>query len=171
VEHDGILPGFDSQIYLAPGDGIGVMAFANGAKRGMHWLGPPVAGILRELLGVREDGIRTDVPQRPQLWAELCGRYRFPAAPTDPGKLAIGAGAQVLVRRGQLTMRFLSPIPALFRGIALHPDDPEDPYVFRVEFPWFGVGTTRVLFSRQPGVGTTALHLEAGPLSFPKLGG
>jgi CubicO group peptidase (beta-lactamase class C family) len=35
VEHDGILPGFDSQIFLAPRDGVGVMAFANGARRGM----------------------------------------------------------------------------------------------------------------------------------------
>jgi hypothetical protein len=42
VEHDGILPGFDSQIFLAPDDGVGVMAFANGARRGMHWLAPEV---------------------------------------------------------------------------------------------------------------------------------
>jgi hypothetical protein len=80
----------------------------------------------------------------------------------------IGAGAQVFVRRGQLTVRFLSPVPALYRGFALHPDDQQDPYVFRVEFPWFGIGTCRVIFSREPGVGTTALHLEAGPLSFAK---
>jgi CubicO group peptidase (beta-lactamase class C family) len=168
VEHDGILPGFDSQIYLVPDHGIGVMAFANGAKQGMHWLGPHVTGILRQLLGVAEDRIRTDLPQHPELWADLCGRYRFSAAPTDPAKFAIGAGAGVFVRRGQLTIRFLSPIPALFKGFPLHPDDEDDPYVFRVNFPWFGIGTTRVIFSREPGVGTTALHLEVGPLSFPK---
>jgi CubicO group peptidase (beta-lactamase class C family) len=168
VEHDGILPGFDAQIFLAPDDGIGVMAFANGAKRGMHWLGPHVAGMLRELLGVPEDRIRADVPQHPELWADLCGRYRFSAAPTDPAKLALGAGAQVFARRGQLMIRALSPIPALYRGFPLHPDDETDPYVFRIELPWFGIGTCRVIFSREPEVRTTALHLEVGPLSFRK---
>ena len=34
VEHEGILPGFDSQIFLAPDDGVGVMAFTNGARSG-----------------------------------------------------------------------------------------------------------------------------------------
>ena len=32
VEHQGILPGFNSQIFLAPDDGVGVMAFTNGAS-------------------------------------------------------------------------------------------------------------------------------------------
>jgi CubicO group peptidase (beta-lactamase class C family) len=168
VEHDGILPGFDSQIYIAPDDGVAVMAFANGAKRGMHWLGPYVVGILRRLLGVPDEKIGSDLPQRPELWGDLCGRYRFSAAPTDPARFAIGLGAEVFVRRGQLMVRFLSPIPALFKGFALYPDDERDGYAFRIGFPWFGIGTTRVLFSRKPGVGTTALHLEAGPLSFPK---
>jgi hypothetical protein len=134
----------------------------------MHWLRPHVAGMLRELLGVPEERIRADVPQHPELWAGLCGRYRFSAEPTDPARLALGAGAQVFVRCGQLMIRALSPIPALYWGFPLHPDDEKDPYVFRIELPWFGIGTCRVIFSRQPGVGTTALHLEAGPLSFRK---
>jgi CubicO group peptidase (beta-lactamase class C family) len=168
VEHDGILPGFDSQIFLAPGDGVGVMAFANGARSGLHWLTPEVAGLLRRLLGVPDEVIRTDVPHHPEIWGDLCGWYRFSAHLTDPGKLAIGAGAEVVVRRGQLMMRFLSPIPALYRGFLLHPDDDKDPYVFRIELPWLGIGTGRVIFSREPGVGTTAVHLDFGPLSFQK---
>jgi CubicO group peptidase (beta-lactamase class C family) len=168
VEHDGILPGFDSQVYLAPEDGIAVLAFANGAKRGMHWLGPHVSALLRELLGVAEERIRTDLAQRPELWSELCGRYSFSAARTDPASLVFGLGAEVLVRRGELTVRFLSPIPALIEGFALHPDDARDPYVFRAAFPWFGIGTTRVVFTRVAGQGTTALHLEVGPMSFAK---
>jgi CubicO group peptidase (beta-lactamase class C family) len=168
VEHDGILPGFDSQIFLAPGDGIGVMAFANGAKQGMHWLTPEVAGVLRQLLDVPEEVIRTDVPQHPEMWGDLCGWYRFSAHPTDPARFVIGAGAEVAVRRGQLMIRALSPIPALYRGFALHPDDEKDPYVFRIALPWFGIGTGRVVFSQQPGAGTTALHLDFGALSFQK---
>jgi CubicO group peptidase (beta-lactamase class C family) len=166
VEHDGILPGFDAQIFLAPDDGVGVMAFANGAKRGMHWLTPEVAGLLRRLLGAPDAVIRADVPHRPEVWADLCGWYLFSSHVTDPARFAIGAGAEVIVRHGALMIRFLSPIPALYRGFLLHPDDDTDPYVFRVELPWFGTG--RVVFSRQPGVGTTAVHLDAAPLSFQK---
>jgi CubicO group peptidase (beta-lactamase class C family) len=132
VEHDGILPGFDSQIFLAPDDGIGVMAFANGARQGFHWLTPEVGGLLKRLLGVPDEVIRTDVPQHPELWDDLCGWYHFSAHLTDPGKLALGAGIEVFVRHGQLMMRALSPIPALYRGFLLHPDDDNDPYVFRI---------------------------------------
>jgi CubicO group peptidase (beta-lactamase class C family) len=137
VEHDGILPGFDSQIYIAPDDGVAVMAFANGAKRGMHWLGPYVVGILRRLLGVPDEEIGSDLPQRPELWGDLCGRYRFSVAPTDPARFAIGLGAEVFVRRGQLMVRFLSPIPALFKGFALYPDD-ETATPFGSGFPGSG---------------------------------
>src|SRR6266545_6159013 len=77
IEHDGILPGFDSQIFLAPDAGVGVMAFANGAKRGMHWLMPEASGVLRRLLGVPGDIVRTDVPHHPEIWGDLCGWYRF----------------------------------------------------------------------------------------------
>ncbi len=168
VEHDGILPGFDSQIFLAPDEGVGVMAFANGAKRGMHWLTPEVGAVLKQLLGVADAVIRTDVPQHPATWTDLCGWYRFSAHFTDPARLAMGPGAEVLVRQGQLMVRFLSPIPALFRGFPLLPDDDKDPYVFRVAFPWFGIGTGRVIFSREPEVGTTAFHLDFAPMSFEK---
>jgi CubicO group peptidase (beta-lactamase class C family) len=170
VEHDGILPGFDSQIFLAPDDGVGVMAFANGAKRGMHWLGPGVAGMMRRLIDVPDEAIRADVPQHPEIWGDLCGWYGFSTHLTDPAKV-IGPGAEVLVRRGQLVVRFLSPIPALYRGFPLHPDDEADPYVFRVALPWFGIGTGRVVFSREPGVGTTAFHLDFAPMSFVKQSG
>jgi CubicO group peptidase (beta-lactamase class C family) len=168
VEHDGILPGFDSQILLAPDDGVGVMAFANGARRGMHWLTPEVSAMVKELLGVPEEVIRTDVPQHPEIWSGICGWYCFSAHLTDPARLAMGAGAEVGVRRGRLMVRFLSPIPALYRGFVMHPDDDKDPYVFRIAFPWFGIGTGRVIFSRKPGAGTTAFHLDFAPMSFEK---
>lgn len=168
VAHDGILPGFDSHICVVPDAGIGVFAFANGARRGMFWLEPHVSGIVRDLLRVPEERIRTDLPQRPELWGELCGRYRLSGPPTDPDKLAFGLGAEVFVRRGQLAMRFLSPIPLLFRGFDLWPDDEADSDLFRMEFPWFSAGTIRVLFSRESGLGVTALHLDMGPLSFQR---
>ena len=145
-----------------------MFAFANGARRGMNWLLPEAAALLRRLLDVPDPAIRTGVPQHPEIWADLCGWYRYSAHITDPGRLAIGPRVEVFVRQGRLAMRFLSPVPLLYKGFLLYPDDERDPYVFRIPFPWFGVGTCRVVFTRRPTLGTTAVHLEFGPLSFEK---
>jgi Beta-lactamase len=70
VEHQGqgILPGFNSQIFFAPDDGVGVMAFTNGARRAVLWMSAEVGRLLSHLLGVPDDVIRTDVPHRPEVW-------------------------------------------------------------------------------------------------------
>jgi hypothetical protein len=141
------------------------MAFANGAKRGMHWLTPEVGGVLKQLLGVPDEVLRTDIPQHPEMWGDICAWYRFSTHMTDPARFVLGAGAEIFVQRGQLKFRFLSPIPALYRGFSMHPDAENDPYVFRIAFPWFGIGTGRVVVSREPGVGATAVHLDFGPMS------
>jgi hypothetical protein len=63
----------------------------------------------------------------------------------------------------------LTPIPAAYRGIQLHPDDETDPYVFRIDLSQFGMGTACVVFSRADGTGaTTAVHIDVGLLSFQK---
>ena len=51
-----------------------------------------------------------------------------------------------------------------------HPEDHDDPGLFRVDLSALGMGTSRVVFSRVPDRGTTALHVElAGmPMSFQK---
>jgi CubicO group peptidase (beta-lactamase class C family) len=169
VEHDGLVPGFSSQLSVAPDDGIGVVAFTNGARGAMAWLGAEVSGLLGDVLGVPEQGIRTDVPHHSELWGDLCGWYAFRGSPRDVQRWFV-LGAEVFVRRGQLMIRALSPIPAANRGLPLHPDDDNDLSVLRVDLSRFGLGSSRVVFSRAPGVGTTAVHLDLGfaPLSFDK---
>jgi hypothetical protein len=46
----------------------------------------------------------------------------------------------------------------------LHPDHPEDPWVFRTELPGLDV-TQQIVFSRHPGTGATAVHFGLMPLS------
>jgi hypothetical protein len=167
VEHDGLMPGFSSQLSVAPSDGVGVVAFTNGAKGAKAWLGAEVAGIVRKMLGAPADPIRTDVPQRPEVWADLCGRYSFRGSMRDVQKWFI-AGAEVAVRRGRLVLRPVTPIPALSRGLPLYPDDDEDPYAFRVDLSGFGMGTSRVVFGRSPDGGASAFHLDFAPLSFDR---
>jgi hypothetical protein len=161
------VPGFSSQLSVAPDDGVGVVALTNGARGAKAWLGGEVAGMLRYVLGVPDDAVRTDVPHHPERWSDLCGWYSFCGSLRDVQRWFV-VGAEVFVRRGQLTLRALSPIPALNRGLPLHPDDDTDPYVFRIDLSKFGIGTSRVVFSQEPGLGTTALHLDFAPLSFQR---
>ncbi|WP_082392934.1 serine hydrolase domain-containing protein [Nocardia arizonensis] len=166
VEHQGVLTGFDSQIWVAPEDRVGVMAFTNGAHRAVLWLPAETSNLMRRLLGTEEDGIREDLPQRPAIWDALCGDYRVPRRLTDVRTRAmVGAGLRVQVRGGRLVLRVLSPLPALYRGIPLHPDDPDDPWVFRVDLAEHGLGSLRVVFAPSPLSGSTAMYLEAAPIT------
>jgi CubicO group peptidase (beta-lactamase class C family) len=125
VGHDGIWKGFRTDMVLAPDEAIGVLAFAN-----TGWFDPrgapvPVANaLLRHLLDLPDDVVRTDVPEHPEIWSDLCGWYSFgPGVLTDPQpRTVLGAGVEVVVRRGQLTIRGQMPIPAVRKGIRLHPD-------------------------------------------------
>jgi CubicO group peptidase (beta-lactamase class C family) len=169
VGHDGLVPGFTSQMSLAPDDGTGVVAFTNGARGAMAWLGAEVTAILGRILGVPEPVIRADVPHHPEIWADVCGWYSFRGSLRDAQKWLV-AGAEVFVRRGQLTIRPVTPLPALAGGLPLHPEDSGDPYVFRIDLSRLGIGTSRLVFSRSPRAAVTALHLDldVAPLSFDK---
>lgn len=167
--HDGLVPGFNSQMSLAPDDGTGVAAFTNGARGAMTWLGAEVDEILGDVLGVPDLVTRADVPHHPEIWTDVCGWYSFRGSLRDAQKWFV-AGAEVFVRRGQLTLRPVTPLPALARGLPLHPDDADDPYVFRIDLSSLGLGTSQVVFSRSPHAGVNALHLDLSfaPLSFDK---
>jgi hypothetical protein len=167
-EHQGVVPAFTSQIFLAPDDGIGLMAFTNGTTRGMFWLPVETDRLFHHLLGAPDKAIRTDLPHHPEIWANICGWYYLPGPLTDVRvRGMIGAGFEVFVRRGQLFCRCLSPVFPLLKGFALHPDDPEDPYVFRGDLGEFDL-TLRLVFSQTRGEGTTAVHLDLMPVSAHK---
>lgn len=168
VEHQGTLPGFHSQIFLAPDDGVAVMAFTNGSWRPDFWLPFEASNVLRQMIGAPDDVVRTDVPRHPEIWAELCGWYALEGPLTDVRMRGMfGAGAQVFVRGGQLTLRALTPIPSLYAGFPLLPDDPDDPLLFRLDLGRFGLGSMRVVFGRDAGV-VSRLHLEVMPLTLVK---
>ena len=167
IGHEGVLPGFNSQIFASPGSGLGVMAFTNGARGAMLWLPYEMATLLGRLVGAPADGIRSDIPKRPDVWSDVCGWYPLEAPITDMRMRAmLGAGARVSVRHGELFLRVYSPVPAVLRGFVLHPDDPRDPYVFRIDASQFGMGTGRVVFSHDRGV--TRAHLDLLPITLQR---
>ena len=168
VSHDGIWPGFHSALVLAPDQGTGVVAFANtGPFSPFAATGPVASAVLRGILGLPEDALRTGVPEQPWAWAELCGWYSLgPGVLTDPQPRMLG-GVEVAVRHGHLTIRGQIPVPAVRRGLRLYPDG-DDPYAFRINLPGFGSGTSSVVFSRDPSGHVATMHLGVQPLSFQK---
>lgn len=171
VEHQGILPGFNSQIWVAPDDGVGLIALTNGAHRAMLWMPGQTAGLLGRLLGVPDPILREDLPHHPEIWNEICGRYRMDGGLADiRARMAVGAGIDVRIRGGRPVLRVLTPIPALLRGLPLYPDDPKDPYAFRMDLSAFGIGTARVLFSRDADSGTPTVRFDILPMTLRKIG-
>jgi len=168
VEHQGVVAGFNSQVFLAPDAGVGVIAFTNGSGNAASWLMGETQRLLGDLIGAPGDAIRTDVPQRPEVWGEFCGPYKPIAQRTDVQAWSmLGAGVEVRVRHGRLVLRTLSPIPALYRGFHLHSDDPDDPYVFRIDLSQYGLDTARVVF-RRDAAGTMGVYLDGILLSAEK---
>jgi CubicO group peptidase (beta-lactamase class C family) len=167
VGHEGILPGFNSEILVAPDDGVALIAFTNGSNGAMAWMPTELRRLLHHLLDVPYEVVRTDVPQHPGIWGEICGRYQLPGRISDlRQRVMMGGGVEVFLRGGQLMVRVLTPMPALYGGLPLHPDDEQDPYVFRLDLSRFGMATVRIVFSRDARIGTTAhADLAGQPLS------
>ncbi|WP_418608477.1 hypothetical protein [Georgenia sp. SUBG003] len=131
---------------------------------------PAAEALLRLLLDVPEERIRADAPQRPGTWGELCGRYSLGAGPLlDPQpRMVLGSAVEVVVRRGRLTVRGRRPIPAVRRGLPLHPDG-KDPDLFRVDLTEIGPGVVPVAFGRGPDGRVTAMHTGLLGTSYPRL--
>ena len=168
VGHDGILPGFNSALLLAPDDGVGLIAFTNGSSGAISWLRIELDRLLRLRLGLSDDIVRSDIPHHPETWADLCGRYVFPPRISDlRGRLMLSRGAEVFVGGGRLKVRLLTPFPVPFRGLPLEPDDEQDPWVFRLDLSRFGMAPLRVVFSHEADGQATIAHtdLEGQPWS------
>lgn len=150
----GTVAGFHSMLALAPDQRIGLVVLTNTGGLDAQGAATPLGtALLRSALGLPVDPMRTDIEPHPEIWSELCGWY----APT-PGPVTnlftralMGAGAEVVVERRTLMLKPMSPVPAMGRGMRLHPDDPDDPQVFRIDLSDVGMGTMPVVFARRAG--------------------
>jgi CubicO group peptidase (beta-lactamase class C family) len=160
VGHDGILPGFNSALLLAPHDGVSIVAFTNGSSGAVSWLQVELERLLRDLLGLPEVA-RGPIPHHPEIWADLCGRYVLQPRIGDlRGRLVLSRGAQVFVGGGRLRVRLLAPIPVPRGGLPLEPDDERDPEVFRLDLSAFGMAPLRVVFGRATAGRAVAAHVD-----------
>jgi CubicO group peptidase (beta-lactamase class C family) len=137
----GVVSGFLSAIGMVPDDGIGVVVLGNtGGLDGRGAPAPLSEALTRLLAGLPEDPVRDDVAPHPEVWPALCGWYAPDAGPVTNlmPRLVMGAGVEVAVRRGELVVTPLTPVPGLRAPMILHPDDPEDPRVYRIVYPQYG---------------------------------
>ena len=170
VGKTGVVSGFLSAMVLTPDDGVGGFVLGNtGSLSGRGAPAPLASALFRRVLGLPDGAIRSGIPPRPEIWSELCGWYGL-----DPGPVTnlitralFGAGAEVTVHRGHLILRPLTPLPAMRRSLRLHPDDPDDPRVFRAESPEYGM-SLRVAFSEASEDGVTPARLLIDLMSFRK---
>lgn len=161
IVHDGILPGFNAELLLAPEDGIGLFAVTNGSAGAFAWLPDELDRLLRQLLAVPEAG-NAGVAQHPEVWAGVCGRYVLPRVADARERLVLGGGVSVLVRGGRLVARVLTPLPALWRGMPLDAADARDPYAFRIDLSGVAMGPARVVFGPVVDGRATGLHTDLG---------
>jgi hypothetical protein len=163
VGHDGILPGFNSALLVAPDAGVGLLAFTNGSAGAFGWLQIELHRLLRELLGLPDEAQRIDIPHRVEVWADLCGRYVFQPRISDLRvRLMLRGGVEVFVGGGRLRVRFLTPVPVPYSGLPLEPDGELDPDVFRLDPSRFGIAPVRVVFARGAEGRVTAVHTDLG---------
>ena len=81
VGHDGILPGFNSTLLVAPDDGIGGGRLHQRLEGRVQWMETEFKRLLRLLLDVPDEVVRTDIAHRPEV---LGGDLRsLPAAAAD----------------------------------------------------------------------------------------
>ncbi len=137
VGHTGVVSGFLSAVSAAPDDGVGVVVLSN--TGGLDGRGAPAqlaSALLRQLLTLPPGSIRDDIAPLPESWASLCGWYAPEPGPVTNlfPRALMGAGVQVAVRDAGLHLLPLTPVPAMRRGFRLHPDDPDDARVFRIDF-------------------------------------
>ena len=145
----GTINGFLSALEMAPEDGVGVVVLTNTGGLDNRGIPEPLATALtRRLLGMPDTPVRTDIAPHPEVWDALRGWYAPDAGPATNlfAQVGFGAGLEVAIRHGRLVLRPLTPVPGLWAEMVLHPDDPEDPRVYRVESPRYAK-TWRVVFT------------------------
>ncbi len=149
--HDGNMPDFASVLLVVPDAGVSVVVLTNtGTIVGANQL---AAAVLRDLLDVPDPAVALQagtVFDSPQRWSGLTGYY-VPA----PGLLTnvrtwqmLGGEAQILVRKRRLTLRALSSVRAVRRGLVLHRTDRDD--ASRYAFLYEGI-VVPVLIERGSG--------------------
>ena len=128
--HGGALPGFNSALWVAPEEKLGLIVWSNTATRAIYYFGE---GILRSLLGLPDYEERLPKPgviNNPHIWQELVGTYKPSRGFNSNARIwfTFGGDVEISVRDNQLMMRALAG--PMKNGLPLYSTDPENPLVY-----------------------------------------
>lgn len=128
--HGGSLPGFNSAMWVAPGDKLGVLVFANSNTKDVYHFAKDV---LRSLIGLPDFSERLpkpDVTNSPHLWKDLVGSYQPYKGFNSNARIweEYGGEVEIYVRDGNLMFRSLGG--PYKKGIVLCPVDADAPLAF-----------------------------------------
>jgi len=167
LSHDGILPGFNAHLAVAPDDGVALIALTNGSSGAMRWLPSEMDRLLRTLLDVPRPSPGADLAPKRQAAADICGTYVLPEPGDLRGRLAMAGGLQVFLRDGRPMLRLRMPVPALLRGLPLRATD-SGPHAFRLDLSAFDLGEVRLHFDVDRQSGRKLMHTDLGgqPITF-----
>jgi CubicO group peptidase (beta-lactamase class C family) len=155
VGHDGGWAGFVSSCFVAPDDGVGVLAFTNtSVVSGPHDV---VERILRRVLDGGDEP--APVPERPDVWPTLTGIYRPSRGLNTNFRFwpVTGGEVEVAVRRGRLVVRAPSPLRQLRKGVRLHAASEKDPLAFEAR-----IEDERIPVLFEPGAAGDVVAVRAG---------
>ena len=127
VGKDGVVAGFLADMTMAPQDGIGVVVLTNTGGLSAQGAAVPLGtALLRHLLELPDEALRTDLAPRAEVWADLCGWYAPAPGPVTNlfARALMGAGAEVVVHRNQLMLKALTPSRRCAKACGCTPTTP-----------------------------------------------
>ena len=130
VWHGGALSGFNSALWVAPQDNLGVVVFANSNTRDIYHFGKDV---LRSLLGLpdlKERLPKKEISYSPWLWKDMVGSYAPRKGLNSNTRIWMNFGneIEIYVKNNELMLRSLTG--GYKNGIVLHPVDADNPLAF-----------------------------------------
>jgi CubicO group peptidase (beta-lactamase class C family) len=133
--HGGSLPGFISDMKVAPEDSLGVLVFTNTSDLAPEFIGTE---ILHRLLGVPNpdaDFPPKDILSRPYDWSRFIGFYGPKPGFLTNARLWFSFGGEIEIyvdKQNQLALRTLfGPVA---KGMPIYRVDPDDPLLYRAQF-------------------------------------
>lgn len=128
--HGGALSGFNSALWVAPDDKLGVFMSANSNTRIIYHFGKDVLRSLLGLPGYEKRLPKPDVMQSPHLWKDMVGTYAPIKGFNSNARIwsTYGGELEIYVDGSRLKMRSLAG--GFKKGVELYPVDSKDPLSF-----------------------------------------
>jgi hypothetical protein len=130
--HGGSLPGFKSDMKVAPEEKLGVIVFTNTADMAPEFIGTEIMHLLLGVANPDADFPPKGILSQPHDWTRFTGFYGPKPGFLTNARFWFSFGGEVEVyvnKENQLALRGL--IPPVNKGVPIYRVDPQDPMLYR----------------------------------------